>query len=378
VKVFISAGEASGDMHAAEVIKTLFAHNPLARISGIAGPAMRQAGCQALADMNELNVMGLVDVLKNLSRIARVRRQVLVTLERDRPDVAILVDFPGFHMNLGTHLKARGIPVVQYIAPKLWAWGAWRAGKLLRSQDALASILPFERNWFEQRGIRAEYVGNPSAAACREGWNQKEFHHLSGLQGEGPVLAILPGSRPSELAHHVPLLAEAWAKLHAQRPMLRAIVPLAPGVDADLLAPLTRQDNVQAIDRMQAGYRLYADAAVAVSGTATLELALWDIPTVLVYRTSPFTIFMARRVVKLSHIGLANLLLDKTAMPELIQEQATVNNIVERIGELLDNPAACRGQRQDFAELRTLLGGMNPAEEVARMALELAGRALPD
>lgn len=370
--MFISAGEASGDMHAAEVVKAACVRDSQAQISGIAGPAMRQAGCHALADMNELNVMGVVDVLKSLTRIARVRRQVLAALEGNRPDVAILVDFPGFHMNLGTHLKARGIPVLQYIAPKLWAWGAWRADKLRRSQDILASILPFERDWFEKRGIRAEYVGNPSAAACRVGWARDEFLQRFGLQNEEAVVAILPGSRPSELAHHVPLLSEAWARLRKRYSRLRAVVPVAPGVDTGLLAPLTRQDNVQAINRMQVDYRLYADAAIAVSGTATLELALWDIPTVLVYRTSPFTTFMARRVVKLSHIGLANLLLGKTVMPELIQEQATVSNIVAHVGELLDNPVIRQQQRQDFSELRMLLGDMNPAEEVARMAMELA------
>lgn len=362
-------------MHASAVIAALLDHNPKTEIIGIAGPAMRDAGCRALADMNELNVMGVVDVIMNLRRIARVRRRILDALAEEHPDVAILVDFPGFHMNLGQRLRHMGIPVLQYIAPKLWAWGAWRAGRLRRSQDALASILPFEPEWFAKRGISAEYVGNPSAAACRKGWSRDEFRQRTGIEGEGALLAVLPGSRPSELAHHVPLLADTWTKLRTQRPGLRAIVPLAPGVASGLLSPLTSQEGVHVLDRMQPDYRLYADAAIAVSGTATLELALWDIPTVLVYRTSPLTVFMARRVVKLSHIGLANLLLDKSAMPELIQEQATVDNMIVRVGRLLDDPDASRRQRQDFAELRKLLGDANPSLEAARMALDLANGA---
>jgi len=173
----------------------------------------------------------------------------------------------------------------------------------------------------------------------------------------------------------VPLLAAAWKQLHSLYPELCAIIPLAPGVDETLLAPLSEQGGVHLIQRMQNDYRLYADAAIAVSGTATLELALWDIPTVLVYRTSPFTVFMARRVVKLEHIGLANLLLGRTAMPELIQEQASTEAIVSGVEELLDGTEASSMQRRDFAELRALLGDMDPAAGVVRMAANMAGES---
>jgi len=371
MKVFISAGEASGDMHAAGLINALLAEFPDADICGIAGPAMRQAGCREIAGMHELNVMGVVDVLKSLPRIQKVRRRVLDYLAGNSVDVVILVDFPGFHINIGRRIRQMGIPVLQYIAPKLWAWGSWRARKLRASQDRLASILPFEPEWFARHAIKAEYVGNPSAVNCRTGWSRQEFIRHAGLQDNAKVLAILPGSRPSELAHHISLLAETWKELRSHYPELRAIVPLAPGVDASVLAPLTAQDGVHLIQRMQNGYRLHADAAIAVSGTATLELALWDIPTVLVYRTSPLTVFIARRLVKITHIGLANLLLGRTAMPELIQEQASSENIVAGIKALLGDSKAAIDQRRDFAELRAMLGEMNPAQEVVRMATGL-------
>ncbi|OIO70106.1 MAG: lipid-A-disaccharide synthase [Zetaproteobacteria bacterium CG_4_10_14_0_2_um_filter_55_20] len=374
-KIFISAGEASGDMHAAAVIEALLEQYPQADISGIAGPAMRQAGCREIAGMHELNVMGVVDVLKSLPRIQKVRRRVLEYLATNPVDVVILVDFPGFHINIGRRIRQMGIPVLQYIAPKLWAWGSWRAKKLRASQDRLASILPFEPEWFEKHDIKAEYVGNPSAATSFDGWSREEFIRHAGLQDNVELLAILPGSRPSELTHHVPLLAAAWKQLHSLYPELCAIIPLAPGVDETLLAPLSEQGGVHLIQRMQNDYRLYADAAIAVSGTATLELALWDIPTVLVYRTSPFTVFMARRVVKLEHIGLANLLLGRTAMPELIQEQASTEAIVSGVEELLDGTEASSMQRRDFAELRALLGDMDPAAGVVRMAANMAGES---
>ncbi len=361
-------------MHAAALIRSLREISPDIAISGISGPAMQQAGCHALADMNELNVMGVVDVLKSLPRIRQVRQRILQWTEKERPDVAILVDFPGFHINIGRKLRQMDIPVLQYIAPKLWAWGAWRAGKLRDSQDVLASILPFEADWFAQRGIHAQYVGNPSAATSHNGWSKAEFLERSGLNSAAQVLAILPGSRPSELAHHIPLLVAAWARIHSLKPGLQALIPLAAGVDEALLEPLTDQ-GVRLIPRMQEGFRLHADAAIAVSGTATLELALWDVPTVLVYRTAPFTVFMARRVIRVPFIGLANLLLDQNAMPELIQEQANEARVVGEILKLLDEEASVAMQKQHFSRLRALLGEDNPAEKVARMAVSVAEKA---
>ena len=369
--VFVSAGEASGDLHAARVVQALKSRRPLLRVVGITGPAMRAAGCETLVDLRELNVMGVVDVLKSLPRIRGVRAKVLEFAAAQRPDAAILVDFPGFHLNIGRKLRRSGVPVLQYIAPKLWAWGAWRSGKLRGAQDALASILPFEPAWFATHGIRAEYVGNPSAAACREGWDADTFFSRAGLKTKAKTLAILPGSRPSEIAHHVGLLADCWRKLREYDAGIQAVAPLAPGLDEEALSPL-RELGVRLIPRMQEGFRLHADVAMAVSGTATLELALWDIPTVLVYQTAPLTVFLARRVVKASYIGLANILLDEAAMPELIQEQANAERMVAEVRRLLDDASEAERQKQHFARLRRMLGDADPALAVAERALALA------
>jgi len=372
--ILVSVGEASGDMHAAAVIKSLAAgHNP-PEIFGITGPAMKKAGCKTLIDMEQLNVMGVSDVLKSLPRIRRVRNGILEWAASHRPDVAILVDFPGFHMNLGKKLRKLGIPVLHYIAPKLWAWGAWRVKHLKQSQDELACILPFEPEWFANRGIAAHYAGNPSAVACGQGWNREEFRQRLGFSDDIPVLAILPGSRPSELAHHVPLLAESWKIMQQQCPNARCVVPLAPGVDKTLLKPLVKAGALP-IDRMAAGFALRADAAIAVSGTATLELALWDVPTVLVYRTSRLTVFMARKVVKVPYIGLANILLNASAMPELIQEDATAENIVHTALPLLQGGKEAMQQREKFVLLRGLLGKKDPAETIAMMALHMSNKS---
>ncbi|HKJ82880.1 MAG TPA: lipid-A-disaccharide synthase [Mariprofundaceae bacterium] len=372
MRVFVSAGEVSGDMHAASVIRALRMTVNIDETYGIAGPCMREAGCDTLVEMNELNVMGIGDVLRALPRIYRIRRRVLAELEAKRPDVAILVDFPGFHMNLGIRLRRMGIPVLHYIAPKLWAWGSWRIRRLKKSQDRLASILPFEPAWFAERGITARYVGNPSVAAIHHQEGERStFRSALALSDDVPLLSILPGSRPGELDRHLPLLLEAWKQIRQRMPDARCVVPVAPGVSMEQLQPLADAGAVL-LDRMAEDYALHTDAAIAVSGTATLELALWDIPTVLIYRTSPFTLFLARRLVRLNCIGLANIIMDDTpVMPELIQSDATVANITDHAVALLSGGMKAANQHRAFRELRQRLGEINPAREVAAMAVEM-------
>ncbi len=377
-RIFVSAGEASGDRHAAEVVRALRARWPEAEIAGIAGPAMRKAGCEAWIGMDRLNVMGLNDVVRALPRIREVRREALARCARWRPDLAVLVDFSGFHTRLGRDLRRAGVPVLRYIAPKLWAWGAWRARRVAASLDAMACILPFEPAWFAARGIAAEYVGNPSARDCAAGWDRAAFLRHAGWEGEdgaghGPVLALLPGSRPQELRAHVPLFAAMLDRMpddEARR--LRLVSPVAPGVARAALKPLTDR-GVRLIDRSLPGYALRADAAIAVSGTATLELALWDVPAVLVYRTARLTAWLGRRLLNVNCIGLANIVLDdRRVMPELWQEEATPERMLAAALPLLEEgSAAARQQRQAFAELRRRFGEADPAAGVARMAARL-------
>jgi len=329
-------------------------------------------GCEVFCSMESLNVMGIGDVLKALPRIRGIGKDICEWAEHHRPDVAILVDFPGFNMRLGEKLRKLGIPVLYYIAPKLWAWGHWRVKRLQRAQDRLASILPFEPQWFANKGIDAVYVGNPSALACQAGWSQRQLKQQLGIKCETPLLALLPGSRRSELAIHAELLAEAYLKIREQLPELKAVTTRAPGVSDLQLKPLL-DAGVQVLDRLQPDYALRADAAIAVSGTATLELALWNVPTVLVYKSSAFTIWLGRKLVGTRCVGLANILLDdKVVMPELIQEQATLDTILNAVLPLLNKKDAALQQQSAFDVLRQRLGDENPSVAVANMAIHMA------
>ncbi|MDX8376674.1 MAG: lipid-A-disaccharide synthase [Mariprofundales bacterium] len=370
--LLISAGEASGDAHAAEVITALKAQQPNISITGIAGPLMRDAGCKSIANMESLNVMGFNDVIKSLPRIQRIGKKIIQDAQCNKPDVALLVDYPGFNLRLGQKLRKQGIPVMQYISPKLWAWGAWRVPRLRTSQDIVASILPFEKQWFGERGVDLLYVGNPSAYKCATGWDKQTMCEQWGLNANRPILALLPGSRPSELRHHAALLAECWQRISKQIPQCQCVVPRASGIDETLLQPLMAA-GVVLVERNVPHYALRADAAIAVSGTATLELALWDTPTLLVYRTSPLTFAIGIRLLQTRCVGLANILLDdKPVMPELLQDDCNIDNIVQHTLDLLCDKAQSNAQKAKFASLRTLLGSNNPATKVANILLEMS------
>jgi len=372
MRILVSAGEASGDLHAAAVVRALRQIAGPVQVHGIAGPAMQSAGCGVLVPMHELQAMGISDVLRALPRIRRARSRLLSWAAEYRPDVAILVDYPGFHMHVGKRLRGMGIPVLHYIAPKLWAWGAWRVRDLRRSQDRLACIFPFEPAWFRARGIGAHYVGNPTAVKCRTGWSRSRLCAIAGLDAARPVLALLPGSRPGELREHMSLLAGVQARVLRAFPDCQVVVPRPAGIDDTEYAALADQGAVL-VERMADGFALRVDAAVAVSGTATLELAMWGVPTVLVYRASWLTVFLARRLVRIRCAGLANILLgDRPVMPELIQESCTPGSVMRELMPLLEKAAPARRQRQAFAELAEMLGSDEPAPAVARMSLELA------
>jgi len=371
-RFFISAGETSGDLHAATVVTELNQRFPDSQISGIAGSQMQAQGCIPIHHMHELNVMGISDVVRSLSRIRRIEQSILAHCIEHNPEVAILVDFSSFHMRLGRKLRQLGIPVVHFIAPKLWGWGSWRVRKLKISQDKLACILPFEVEWFKNHGIKhAEYVGNPSSISCQHGWSATELKQHLDISDEQPLLALLPGSRPQEIKTHTPILAEALKQLKQHIPKLACVVPLAPGIDMIALEPLWQQ-GAKPIERTQDNYAMRADAAIAVSGTATLELALWNTPTVLIYKAAPLMAFIARRLFKLRHVGLANIILDDQAvMPELIQENCCVEQIIAQLLPLIRNEQTAVDQRSKFAQLQSILGHEQPASGVVDMVENL-------
>ncbi|MDQ6953154.1 MAG: lipid-A-disaccharide synthase [Mariprofundaceae bacterium] len=374
IHVFICAGESSGDMHGAAIIRSLKQSDASIHISAVAGSAMRAEDCEVLCPMESLNVMGIADVLKALPRIQKIGKDLLLWAEKERPDVVVLVDFPGFNMRLGEKLRKLAIPVLYYIAPKLWAWGRWRVKRLQGAQNQLASILPFEPAWFAKRGIEARYVGNPSAVACQAGWSQTELKSRLGMNKDQLLLALLPGSRKSELQRHTDVLIQSYQRLKQHFPDLRAVTTQAPSVSDTQMQPFV-DAGIDVLNRLDEGYALRTDAALAVSGTATLELALWHTPTVLVYQTTAMTMWIGKRLVGTNCVGLANIILDdKRVMPELLQAHVNVAEIVAAVQPLLEKSTAYHAQQHAFHDLQHRLGESDPSDEVATMALAMIQR----
>jgi lipid-A-disaccharide synthase len=365
-RVFVSAGEPSGDAHAAAVVRHLRRRQPDAIVDGIGGPALVAAGATLLADAGELAAVGLVEAARSLPTHLRVLARVQERFAERRYDVVLLVDYPGFNLRLARIAAVRQTPVLYYIAPQLWAWGQWRASSLRRRVRKIAVVLPFEEEFFTRHGITASFVGHPLLDAPPPP-PRADARRALGLDPEAPVLAVLPGSRRSELDRLWPRFRQAAEALRASQPDLQVVVA-TPG--AAMLAGVAAFDaqDVDATAALSA-----ADAALCKSGTVTLEAALADVPMVIAYRVHPLTFAVARPAVRVRHIGLVNLVAGRPVAPEYLQSRATPARLAEALRPLLDDAhPETRAQRRALAEVRAALGSPGAAERVSRMVLELA------
>lgn len=328
---------------------------------------MEARGVELLATLDDLSVMGFIEVLPRLAWFRRLEGRLQDLMDAEPPDLVILVDFPGFNMRMARAAKRRGIPVLYYIAPKVWAWRSKRARALADDTDRVAVILPFEEAFLERYGATATYVGNPLLDRENDVPDRTTFCARWGLDGDRRLLAVLPGSRGQELDRHLePFVAIAEGVARA-RPDVLPVLSRARSV------PSERFDGVDlpVVDDTRALLR-HADAALVKSGTSTLETALEATPFVIAYRTNPVTMWLARRVVRVPYIGLPNLIVDEEVVPEFWQGDVTPEAVVPMLLELLDDHGDARArQLQDLERVRSRLGGPGAAGRVADLASEL-------
>ncbi|MCW7754209.1 lipid-A-disaccharide synthase [Desulfobotulus sp. H1] len=371
--VMLVAGEASGDLHGAALIRAMKEKDPCIFFCGIGGDQMRRAGMRPVIDSAGLAVMGLTDVLASLPRIRRAYKTAELILTALRPDLLVLVDYPGFNLRLAEEARKKGIPVLYYISPKVWAWRSSRVQKIAERVDKLALIFPFELSWFQERGVdQAVYVGNPLMDQA------PDFRELrpDDVVAESPVIGLLPGSRPGEIRRMLPTLCEAADLISEKIPGARFVLSAAPGTHlADIQAWAAASGAPSHMDVVSGAYPVLdvADVVAAVSGTVTLEAALAGVPAVLVYRMSAISYAVARRVVRVPYAGLANLIAGSEIMPELLQENATPEKVCEAVSELLLNAAYRRRHHRGLAEVRAALGGPGVAERTAELAFSMMG-----
>jgi lipid-A-disaccharide synthase len=367
--VFLSVGEPSGDLHGAALARALRRRIPGVRLVGLGGPRMAAEGVDLLADVEDLAVMGFVEVLGRLPFFLRLRRRVFSALETARVDLVIPVDYPGFNLRLARRARARGIGVLYYIAPQVWAWHASRARLLARDADRVAVILPFEEEFLRENGAVAEFVGHPLLDHQPGEWDREGWLRERGFDPDRPLLALFPGSRRQEVHRHLGIFRDTASRLVAERPGLQVVIGAAPGIPEAAYEGGGFPRTTESAELLRA-----ATAALVKSGTTTLEAALAGTPFVVCYRMNPLTFQIARRLVRVPHIALANLVAGRRIVPEFVQEEASPPRLAAALAPLLDPTSLERAEIvAGLSEVRRRLGRGGAAERVAEIAAELLG-----
>lgn len=369
----IVAGEASGDIYGADLVHETTILDGNVHFFGIGGARMREAGVQTLVDSADMAVVGLVEVIKHFDVISAAFLKLKRILLNNPPDLLILIDYPGFNLRLAKVAKKAGVRVLYYISPQIWAWRQGRVKKIARLVDHMAVILPFEAAFYEKTGVPVSFVGHPMLDMVQVKLDRGAAARSFGLDPQRKIIGLFPGSRKNEIERLLPVIVSSAAKLKEQFPEIQFVLPLASTLQPSDIQP---QFEAAQLDVMITSERIHdliraCDAVISVSGTVTLEIALVGTPMVIIYRLSPITYHLARRLIKIDNIGLCNIVAGKTVVRELIQDEASPENIVTEIGRMFTDTAYDADIRRGLTEVRTRLGCGGASRNVARLAITL-------
>lgn len=374
-RALIVTGEASGDLHGANLIRAAREIDPGLAFFGVGGQRMAGAGCEILIPGEELAVMGLVEVVGHFPVIWRAFLRLKAILHgAERPDLLVLIDFPDFNLRLAAAAKAAGVPVLYYVSPQVWAWRRGRVKKIARVVDRLAAIFPFEPPHYAGLDIDVEYVGNPLADEAQVRTPRAAFLARHGLDPERPVLGLFPGSRRNELRYNFATICAAAERVLAARPQVQLLLPVAPTLDATQLQPQLEAHRLPVTLLEEDIYDVAnaCDAVLTVSGTVTLQTALVGTPMAIIYRMSPLTYAIGKRLVKVPHIGLANIVAGREVVREFIQDAAHPQALADELLRLLDDRAYNAAVRAGLELVKEHIGPPGCSERVARMASEMS------
>ena len=374
--IFLVAGEASGDIIGARLMAALRKKTD-GRVSfaGVGGAHMEGEGLESLFPMRELSIMGIFEILPHIPKLLRRIRQTEKAARHLAASAVVTVDSPDFSFRVGKRLKGSGIPVVHYVAPQVWAWRAGRAQKIAKFLAHLLLLFPFEEKYFAATGLQTTFVGHPLAEEKIESADGAAFRQRHSIPAEESVLAILPGSRSSEISRHLKIFGDTVNAVAARQALHWVVVPAMPTLRPEIEAAVARW-NVKSIivdgSVQKSKYDALAasDAALTSSGTATLELAILGVPMVVAYRANPITIALARRIVKVPHIALANIVAGRRAAPEFLQEKCTTNHLAPAVENILLDATVRRDQIECFRSVSQQLGvGGSPPSALAAEAV---------
>lgn len=373
--IMFIAGENSGDMHASRVINELRAMYPEGEFFGFGGERMEQAGMHLVENLaQKLPIMGFTQVVKKFPKIRALLRQAAEMLRLRRPDMLVLVDYPGFNLRTAVVARKEGIPVVYYISPQFWAWHRERLELIRRNVDKMLVILPFEADMYREEGINAEFVGHPLQDDLDDVVPRSEILQRLNVAADAEVFGIVPGSRNGEVIRHLPVMLEAASLIQQRRPNVAYVLPRANTIAPGLLQKYLERFphvKVSVADTDHKSVRAAMDFVICKSGTSTLEYALLGIPMVIIYRASAITAFIGRRVLKIPHIGLVNIVAQEEVVPELLQEQASGEQIAHRALNILENPEVMALVKNKMANVREKIGGPGASRRAAEAMAEL-------
>ncbi len=370
------AGEASADAHGASVLAALKNMCPSVQAFGVGGDAMLAQGFEALASAKDISVAGLTEVLWALPRIVGIMGRVLEEVRIRKPRVAVLIDLPDFNLRLAKKLKKMGVRVVYYVSPQVWAWRTGRVKQIKRDVDEMLVILPFEEAFYQQHGVRAQFVGHPLVEQLPHPQGVEKPRALLGVvEGGGPVLALLPGSRKQEVRRHLPVMLKGVALLAQKMPGLRVLLPVASTLSVEDVAVYTRESAVPVccVQGRASEVILAADVVWVCSGTATLQTALLERPMVVMYKMSWLSFHILKRLVRVAHIALVNLIAQRRLVPELLQDACTPEALCETARPLFGASQDRERMLEGLKQLRHTLQSKDTAQEVAKVVVQHLG-----
>ena len=374
-KVLIVAGEASGDLHGANLVRAMLETDPGLAFYGIGGPKMEATGVRCLARAGDMAVVGLTEVFSKLGMILGIMRKLKRSLREEKPALIILIDYPDFNMPLARAAKKQGVRVFYYISPQVWAWRRGRIKQLRQCVDRMAVILPFEAEMYRREGMAVEFVGHPLLDGINTKYHRSEAIRRFDLREGAAIIGLLPGSRPGEVTKLLPEMLAAAGIIKREVPTAQFVLPLADTLDRDgveeMIRPCQEKLNVKIIGNEIYDVLAVCDAAMVASGTATLETALIGVPMIIVYKISLFTYLMGRIFVNVDHIGLANIIAGKTVVPELIQQDVNPPRMAKEILAILNDVERKNRIKRELAGIREKLGAPGASRRAANLAMEM-------
>lgn len=374
-RIMIIAGEASGDIYGADLVRTAHTKNPQLEFFGIGGARMREANVNTMVDSSDMAVVGIVEVLKHFRVIASAFTKMKNILVNNPPALLILIDYPGFNLRLAKIAKNAGVKVLYYISPQIWAWRQGRVNKIARLVDYMAVILPFEEQFYKNAGVPVTFVGHPMLDMVQVNISRHDAAMALGIDPNKKIVGLFPGSRRNEIEKLLPTICKAAAILKERNSDIQFILPLASTLTEEDIRPQLEAAGIQATITRNAIHNVMraCNGIIAVSGTVTLEIALVGTPMVIIYKLSPLTYQLAKRLVKVDAIGLCNIVAGELAVKELIQDEANPRAIAHEMGRILGDADYDAEIRSKLATVRQKLGKGGASENVAALMFKLMG-----